>query len=82
MTSKTKEGIFDVLGVPEEERTVEEFLNDIDELTSVEGVGEGRAKRLWRNGIRDLNDLRESSRQELQQVLGEKTGVKVKRKVE
>jgi len=76
-----KNSIYDSLGVSEEERVVESFLSDINELTQIDGIGDVRAKKLWLNDIQDVDDLKSASTQELQRILGNKTATKLKSKL-
>ena len=77
-TASLKNSIYDALGVSEEERVVEGFLSDIDDLTQIEGIGDVRAKKLWLSDIQDVDDLKSASTQELQRILGSKTANKIK----
>ncbi len=55
---------------------------ELIELVSVRGIGRKRARKLWKQGIKSLKDLKRISRKKLAEILGEKTAEKIKEEVD
>ena len=51
-------------------------------LVRLKGIGKGRARKLYNNGVKDLNGLKNVGLGELKLLIGEKTAEKIKKQLE